>query len=351
MAREARRQSPAEAGELRHPTIVDVARAAEVAPSTASRALHESPRISEETKRRVRAAALELGYQPNRLARSLRTSSHFIGIVVPDIGIGFYSRFVKGAQDAFETAGHQVLLMNTNREAGREHAAVGTLLEHRVAGMLLATSAQSEPEPRVPTVFFDNLVPNVGVANVAHANREGMTLLVEHLAWHGHSRIAYIGGPPTLTSGSERLDGFRATVRRLGLDRRKAYVELGDASWSPASGAGAMRRLLALTEPPTAVVTSGDTLALGAMSACRDAGLRLPDDLALASFDDPFFGELLDPPVTALARTDTEMGRLSASLLLHALATDALGPPTEVRTPVELVVRRSCGCLGTKQPV
>jgi DNA-binding LacI/PurR family transcriptional regulator len=105
-----------------------------------------------------------------------------------------------------------------------------------------------------------------------------------------------------------------------------------------------MTRLLALDEPPTAVVTSGDTLALGAMSACRAAGLRLPDDMALVSFDDPLFGDLLDPPVTALARNEQEMGRLAAQLLLHALEARTFGPPTEVRLPVELVVRRSCGC-------
>jgi LacI family transcriptional regulator len=105
-----------------------------------------------------------------------------------------------------------------------------------------------------------------------------------------------------------------------------------------------MGRLIALADPPTAIVTSGDTLALGAMSACRAAGLRMPDDVALASFDDPTFGDLLDPPVTALARNEAELGRLAASLLLHALESGSSGPPTEVRLPVELVVRRSCGC-------
>jgi LacI family transcriptional regulator len=331
--------------ERRLPTLVDVARVANVVPSTASRALKESPRISESTKLRVRAAARGLGYRPNRIARSLRTSSaNFVGIVVPDIGVGFYSRFVKGAQDVLEHAGHQVLTMSTEREAAREAAALATLSEHRVSGILLATSAGSPAEPRIPTVFFDHVVPDRGVANVARANIAGMALLVEHLAGHGHRRIAYIGGPASFTSGLERLAGFGAAVRRLGLDDRSDYVELGDAVWSPQSGAAAMGRLLTLAERPTAVVTSGDTLALGAMSACRVAGLRLPDDMALVSFDDPAFGDLLDPPVTALAQNDVAMGKLAASLLLHALESGTTGPPTEVRLPAELVIRRSCGC-------
>ncbi len=329
----------------RHPTLVDVARVAQVATSTASRALQESPRISETTKLRVRAAARGLGYRPNRIAQSLRTSTaNFVGIVVPDIGIPFYSRVVKGAQDVLERAGHQVLMMNTERESEREATALRTLLEHRVSGILLATSGGSAAEPRIPTVFFDNIVRDRGVANVVRANADGIALLVEHLAGHGHTRVAYVGGPATFTSGHERLEGFRRAVARRALDPRSSYVQLGDAVWSPESGAAAMRRLIELDRPPTAVVTSGDTLALGAMSACRAAGLRLPDDMALASFDDPSFGDLLDPPVTALARDEAEMGRLAASLLLHALESGASGPPTEVRLPVELVVRRSCGC-------
>lgn len=329
----------------RHATIVDVARVANVAPSTASRALQESPRISDATKRRVRAAARSLGYQPNRIAQSLRLrSANFVGIVVPDIGVDFYSRFVKGAQDVLQQAGRQVLVLNTEREAARETVAVRTLLEHRVSGILLATSAGSTPQPRIPTVFFDNLAAGRGVAHVACANRDGIAILVEHLAGHGHRRIAYIGGPPIVTSGTERLDGFRQAVRRLGLAEADCAIELADSVWSAQSAAEATARLLARAERPTALVTSGDTLALGAMSACRAAGLRLPDDMALVSFDDPAFGDLLDPPVTALARSDAAMGKLAASLLLHALDTGTLGPPTEVRLPVELVVRRSCGC-------
>ncbi|HVV57907.1 MAG TPA: LacI family DNA-binding transcriptional regulator [Gaiellaceae bacterium] len=328
----------------RLPTLVDVARLAQVAPSTASRALHGSPRISEATTERVRAAARGLGYQPNRLARSLRTqSTPFVGIVVPDIGIGFYSRFVKGAQDALEAAGHQVLVMNTEREGSREEAALRTLAEHRVRGVLLATSGSTD-DPAAPTVYFDHVVAGKGVGSVAQANEQGIALLVEHLAGHGHTRIAYIGGPPTFTSGVERLAGFRAATERLGLDPGRAYVELGDAVWSPESAAAATERLLALAEPPTAIVTSGDTLALGAMSACRAAGLSLPGDMALVSFDDPAFGELLDPPVTALKRCDAEMGGLAARLLLAALDNGADGPPAETRLPMELLVRRSCGC-------
>jgi DNA-binding LacI/PurR family transcriptional regulator len=329
--------------EPRRPTLVDVARLAQVAPSTASRALKESPRISEATRTRVHAAARGLGYQPNRVAQSLRAkTAPFVGIVVPDIGITFYSRVVKGAQEVLEAAGYQALVMNTEREAGHEEAALRTLVGHQVTGVLVATSRPGSPEPQIPTVYFDSLAAGGGIAQIALANDQGMELLVAHLAGHGHTRIGYIGGPPIFTSGQERLVGFRAAAERHGIRRDPAYVEIADSSWSSDSGAAAMARFLALAEPPTAVVASGDTLAMGAIAACRAAGRQVPADIALVAFDDPVFGPLVDPPVTALRRGDHELGREAAQLLLAGLNGEISTP--SVRLPVELVVRRSCGC-------
>ena len=329
----------------RQATLADVARAARVATSTASRALQESPRISEPTKLRVREAARTLGYSPNRLAQSLRRQrASLVGIVVPDIGAPFFSRVVKGAQGVLEQNGIAVLVMNTEREPARETAALQTLLEHRVGGILVATSGGSTAVPEVPTVYFDNIVLNRGVGNVTRANEAGIRMLVGHLHEHGHERVGYIGGPALLTSGVERLAGYRAAVRELGLVEREEYVQFGEQTWSAHSGAEAMQRLLALAVPPTAVVTSGESFAYGALSVCRLGGRRVPDDIALVSFDDPPFGDLLDPPLTALRRNEEEMGRLSATLLLHALQATAAPQPAEVRLPVELELRRSCGC-------
>ena len=330
-----------------HPTLADVADEARVSLSTASRALGDSTRVSDVTRRRVRGAAARLGYEPNRLARSLRTrSSFFVGIVVPDLAIGFYARAVKGAQDVLERRGYQVLVMNTEREASREAAAVRTLLAHRVDGILVATSGGFERTSRVPVIFFDNLVEGAGAAQVARANREGMSLLVDHLVEHGHERIGYVGSPPLLTSGVERLDGYRSAIARHGLAIADELVSLGDEAWSAESGRRATRALLERERPPTAIVAASDTFALGAMQTARSTGRRVPDDLAVVSYDDPFFGDLLDPPVTALARNEHQIGRLSASLLLEAIESRGAQALTEVRVAEELIVRRSCGCAA-----
>jgi LacI family transcriptional regulator len=328
-----------------HPTLAEVAAAARVSLSTASRALRADSPVSEVTRRRVQSAARRLGYEPNQLARSLRTrASFFAGVIVPDIGVGFYARVLKGAQDALERAGYQVIVMNTERQATRERAALRTLLAHRVHGVILATSGGFSDTQRVPVVFFDNLVDGVGAGHVARANREGMALLVDHLVEHGHERIGYIGGPPSFTSGIERLEGFRAAMAARGRAVANEYVGLGDDAWSVGGGRRATSEILALSSRPSALVAAGDTLAVGAIQAARDAGLRVPDDLAVVSFDDPFFADLLDPPMTALRRNDRDLGELAASLLLHAIETRRFGPPTEVRLPMELIVRGSCGC-------
>lgn len=327
-----------------HPTLADVAAAAGVSLSTASRALRPDSPVSEATRRRVQGAARRLGYEPNQLARSLRTrASFFAGVILPDIGVGFYARALKGAQDALERAGYQVIVMNTERQATREAAALRTLLAHRVHGILLATSGGFSDSRRVPVVFFDNLVEGAGAGHVARANREGMSLLVDHLVGHGHKRIGYVGAPPQFTSGIERLDGFRTAMTAAKLAIPPEYVALGDDVWSVESGKRAALELLSLAVRPTGLVAASDTLAVGAIQAARAADLRVPEDVAVVSFDDPFFGDLLDPPITALARSERQLGELAASLLLHAIETRRFGPPTEVRLPVELIVRGSCG--------
>jgi len=329
-----------------HVRLADVAAAAKVSASTASRALREHPAVSPRTRRRVKAAARRLGYEPNRMAAALRSrTSSFVGIVVPDITFPFFAYAVKAAQDVLEQAGYQVLVMNTDRQARQEREALRTLLAHRAGGVLLATSGGYDFGERIPLVFFANFEPQTTHARVALSNREGIRLLVEHLLGHGHERIAYIGGRPDVTSGSERLAAFQETMAAAGLADR-ALVRISDDSWSPASAADAVAGLLRGPDRPTALVAGGDRLALGALKAIKEHGLRVPREVALVSFQDPDpLGGVLEPPVTSLSGQERELGRHAAGLLLQMLADPSAEPSgLEVRLPATLVVRRSCGC-------
>jgi DNA-binding LacI/PurR family transcriptional regulator len=329
---------------LRHPTIADVAAAAGVSASTASRALRQSPLVRAETRRRVLDAAELLGFEPNRLARSLRTrSSLSVGVVVPDVATAFWAAALKGAQDVLERAGYLVLVMSSERDPAHERAALRTLRAHRVDGILLATSGGYETPAAVPVVFFDRLANGAGAGRVAPANREGTALLYEHLRGHGHVRIGYVGGYPGSTSADERLAALREAAAAAGLALPAGYVGHGDAAWSEASGERAAAEMLAASDRPTALIAASDTLAVGTLRAARRAGLRVPDDVALVSFDEPVFADLLDPPLTSLSRHDREIGELAARLLLRVLGGEDAAA-IEIRVPLELKVRRSCGC-------
>ncbi|MDX6629358.1 MAG: LacI family transcriptional regulator [Gaiellales bacterium] len=335
---------PSQRGRV-HVKLEDVAVAAGVSLSTASRALRGHSAVNDRTRRRVQSAAERLGYEPNRMASALRArTSPFIGIVVPDLTIPFFALVVKAAQDVLENAGFQVLVMNTDRHAQQEREALRTLLAHRANGVLLATSGGYEDSHQLPLVFFANFEAAAPVARVALSNREGVALLVEHVLEHGHTRVAYVGGQSNVTSGSERLAAFGETMRAAGMGD-SMRVRLSD-SWSPASAEAAVIDLLDDAEPPTAIVAGGDTFALGAIKAIRGRGLRIPEDVALVSFQNPDrVGGVIEPPLTTLAAQERELGQHAASLLLHLLSvSDHHAGATEVRLPATLIVRRSCGC-------
>ena len=342
----------------RRATLMDVVAVVGVLSFTASWALSNAPmtRMSDATRQRVLAAAASLGFRANAQAQTLRSgSSMLIGVVVPDIAIAFYAAALKGAQKALEEAGYQVLVMNTEREAEHEATALRTLYARQVDGVLIATSGGFVAGD-VPVVFFDHVIDGTGLGYAAPDNEGGVMALVEHLVReHGHQHIGYVGAPlrPGLDverleygPANERLEAFRFAMGSLMLPVIPRYLVAGDYEWSEASAEQAVSELLALPDPPTAIVAAGDTLALGALRAIRRAGLDVPGDIALVSFDDPVSGDLLTPGMTALGRHDRELGELGARMLLDALSG---GPspaqPGAVRVPLELIVRGTCGCV------
>jgi DNA-binding LacI/PurR family transcriptional regulator len=343
-------QAPARS---RPATLADIAAAVGVSPSTVSRTLHGVPRASEATRRKILAAANELGFEPNPHARSLRTSSsRFVGMVVPDVTHPYFMRVLNGVSDVVEQAGYQVLLMSSARRADKERAALRALVSQRVAGILLATSGGYEP-CGVPLVFYTHVEADTGDGRIRFTDADGIGQLVRHLLEHGHTRIGFIGGPAGTPTAQERREGFRTALENAWLAVPGDYLRVSDSRWSGESGTRAALDLLALDPPPTAIVAASDMLAVGAMRGLRQLGKRIPEDVALVSFGDPLFADLFEPPLTAVSHDAQALGMRAAELLL-----DQLREPSErrdVRLPVELVVRRSCGCTasaatGSAQP-
>lgn len=334
-------------------TLADVARRAGVSPSTASRALNGLGQFTPETRAAVITAADELGFEPSPVARSLRTQrTHTIGFVVPDVSSPFYAAALRGAQRELEREGYRVMLMDSEQDAPRELAALRTLLTHQVDGLLVSTTGISTESfdsvlsgRRTPCVFFDTALEGVGDGVVLLDNHDGIRLLVQHLAGHGHRSIGVLAGPQRETSAIERLDAFREQAAAHGLERRRELIRV--CRWTHESGREQTIDLLALKRPPTAIVTCSAELALGCLAACRERGVAVPDGLALACFDDPYVAPLLEPALTAISYEPTELGRVAASLLVERIRSDD-GDRSEVRVPVRLVVRRSCGCGGDR---
>jgi DNA-binding LacI/PurR family transcriptional regulator len=336
-------------GTGREVTLADVAEVAGVSPSTASRALSGRGELSAETRAAVIEIARELHFEPSQLARSLRTrTTHTVGFVVPDVSSPFYASALKGAQGMLEEAGYRVLLMDSEQAADGEVEALRTLIAHRVDGLLVSTVGIRREHfdglvtrRRTPCVFFDSVIAGRGAGSVLLDNGPGIELLVDHMVEHGHSRIGLLVGSLSETSGTERRTAFYEAIRRHGLAVRRGHVAGG--RWSPDAGLAATRSILRTRRPPTALVSSSVELALGALAAARELGLRVPDELAVATFDDAYFAELLDPPLTAVAYDPAAVGRRAAELLVGAMR-DGDEPRRDERIAVELVRRRSCGC-------
>jgi LacI family transcriptional regulator len=334
----------------RKTTLADVAERAGVSTSTASRALNGHAGLAPATRAAVEDAAATLNFQPSALARSLRTRQTFtVGFIVPDVSSPFYAAALKGAQGRLEQAGYRVMLMDANQDVERELGAVETLLSHQVDGLLVSSTGmpravfESTVPPRAtPAIFFDGVIENAGDGAVTLDNELGISLLVEHLVEHGHERIGLLAGSQRESAGAARLRGFYEAMDTHGAIPQDRYVKL--CEWSIADGRRAALELLADAEPATGVIASSAELALGFMSAAAAQRVRVPDDIALVAFDDPYFGDLLEPSLTAVAYDARMIGSRAADLLVDAMRSGT--EPREVRIPVTLVRRRSCGCSG-----
>ena len=333
-------------------TIRDVAQRAGVSPMTVSRVINESELVSADTRRRVEDAIAELGYVPSRLARGLsakRTGT--LAVIVPDVANPFFTLIVRSAEEVARRAGYRAILCDTRADLTVERDVIEEMLAHRVEGILIApVSDRSREHLRrltsfdVPFVLVDRTVPGVEADAVLGDSKEGAQRLVEHLLSLGHRRIGMIVESDDVSTARDRRIGYESALRAAGIPTASELV--ARASVDPSGGYGGMRRLLALDEPPTAVFTVNNLVALGAIEAVRSAGLEVPDDVALVCFDDIEYASRLYPFLTVMEQPAETVGTLSAQLLLERIENRAPERPRVVVLPAQFVVRRSCGAAA-----
>lgn len=330
------------------PTIRDIALLARVSTATVSHVLNESAYVSPELKERVQAAICELNYQPNPVARSLRTrQSRSVGMIIPDITDPFYPAIVRGAEDVLTEQGYILLVGNSDHQTSKEASYYRAFRSRYVDGLLMTVAALEAPpeyllqhRPEVlPVVYIDRFFPELCgdvVQSDAHAGcRQG----IEHLLAQGHRAIGIVTGPLATASGQERLEGCRAAFQARGLVLDPQWVREGN--FDVASGAQQTQLLLAMQPRPTALFLCNGPMAVGAIRALNDAGVRYPDQIAVMSFDDMESFELLRPGLTAIAQPAYAMGARAASLLLERISGSVTGEYRRVLLPVSLHPRGS----------
>lgn len=329
-------------------TMRDVARLAEVSVSTVSHVVNETRVVNEQTRYRVLDAIEQTGWRHNTIARSLaRGGTASIGLAITAISNEYFGDLLSAIEESVSEHGSTVLLAETRDDPIREYVAITTLIERRVDGLLVGLGP--DPDPRTVRLLLSTDIPVVLVDRVADypfdfvgsANVGPMMELTRHLIGHGHRRIGIIAGRPGLPTSAERLDGYLEAVRRAGLTFDGSLIARGGSSEDLA--AEALNSLLGLDEPPTAIVTANNQMTIGVLRRLKDLGLRLPDDLALGSFDDFRWSDLLDPPLTAVAQSWREMGQTAVRLIMARIAQPDR-PIERIRLPADLQVRRTCGC-------
>ncbi|MEW9872722.1 LacI family DNA-binding transcriptional regulator [Arthrobacter sp. HS15c] len=330
-------------------TIVDVASLAGVSTSTVSHVLNDTRHVEPETKERVISAVKATGYRRDVLARSMRRArTDSIGLVVSDAGEPAFADMVHGVEEAAAQLGLSLLLANSAEDPARERAAVEALLDRRVDGLILARAAGSSPallerirEEKKPLVLLDRLA-DLDVDQVGVNNQSAMAALVEHLTDRGHERIMLVSGDLRVSSLRERHDGFRAAMLRRGLE-----VPAGLLCEGTVTAAETFDRVQAVLrastdsdERPTAVLACSTLLAAGALRALQHAGLRVPGNMAFATFDGFTYSDLFQPQITTVRQPAFRLGESAVSLLMRRLE-DPSAPTRILRLDSEIEFRSS----------
>lgn len=328
-------------------TMMDIAKDLKVSVVTVSKVLRNQGRISEATRKRVLSHAKKLNYQMNWVARSLVTRrTYTIGLLLPEFAHPFFAEIARAVANSVRPHGYHVLIASFEEDPELEASEVGSLLARQVDGLIIATAQPSRQvemfkrvaERKMPYVLIDRPIPGLRACFVGADNRAIGRIATEHLITHGCRRIAHLRGPQ-VGIAKERWEGYRSALKKASLRHEGKYVI--EAGHSETSGYEAMRKLLELKPLPDAVFCYNDPVAIGAMKAIREAGLRLPFDIAVVGAGNVHYNDALSVPLSSVDQGACRIGTLAAGLLLERIAPKSPVPPKTILIPPRLVERES----------
>ena len=328
----------------------DVAAKAGVSVATVSRALAGSPAVAPDARGRVLTAAAELGYVASRLPANLRAKNvRILALVVGNVRNAYFPELIDGCVEAAQRAGFPLIFGDSNEDPERESEILEQLASERVSGVALATSTGPTPGLRrlldlgIAVVAVDRRLRDLEVDTVTVAGIEGACSGVEHLIALGHRRIGLVVGPVRMSTMADREQGYRRALAEAGIAYDPGLVVQGDLQ--EATAQQAVRDLMRVDDPPTALLTCNDLSTIGTLRGLRGLGLRVPGDVSLVGFDDVIGGDLLDPPLTVIQQPVFEIGCRAIDVLIQRIA-DAAGPRIDIALPTRLVVRASTASRG-----
>ena len=328
------------------PNILDVARKAGVSSATVSRVLAGATSVNAQLRARVLSAVEELNYQPNWMARNLRAqSSSTIGLVIPDIQNALFLSLVRAVEDLAYAHQLTVILCNTDDNPEKQRSYLDIMRSQQAAGIVVVPTHPKDAAmlapvqaSGIPIVLVDREIAGFRADTVIVDSVSGAQLAVAHLIAEGCQRIAVLAGPQDLTPGYDRLQGYYAAHRAASLEPVPALVKIG--TFKRDSGYELTHDLLAAPDPPDAILASNNLMAQGCIRALHERGVRIPDEVALVSFDDMPWAEDLNPPLTAVAQPTYELGQQALELLLHRIKRPG-APLRKVILQPQLIVRKS----------
>lgn len=324
-------------------TIAQVARAAGVSIATVSRFLHgETVRAAAS----IEAAVERLNYRPTLAARSLRSGIHYvIAMIVPDITNPYFSALAKGVESVFRETPYRVFLCNTDEQDVIEDAVLDEITR-RVDGIILAPTVEREESPvqirkqGVPVVLVDRELADKSFDSVLIDNGGGARSAARYLCKLGHTEIAIISGSLSNTPGRVRYNGFMEELKKNKIFPDPSFIQF--SNFKETGGRDAMRKLMQLPQPPTAVFCANNAMMVGALKILKEMGIMIGRDLSVIGFDDLDLGSLLDPPLTVVDRPSEEQGIQAARLLLKRLSGISSERPEHIVLSTKLIVRASC---------
>ena len=329
-------------------TIYDISKKLNISAATVSRALNDSPRISQKTKELVVKAAKEMNYKQNKLALALKSGkSYNVGVIIPFINRHFFSSVIRGIEDELSPLGYRVIICQTHENVKTEIEQVETLLDAQIDGIFMSVSQTTQDtehikrviKGRTPFVFFDRTKEIPGVSSVSIDDFDGAYKATQHLLEEGCTRIAHFAGDKNLDIYNKRYQGYRAALEEKGLYDDNLVIR---ASSGIDTGIEAVQKLWKLDQVPDAIFSSSDYAALGAMQELKRRGILIPDDVCVVGFSNEPFTAYLDPPLTTIDQSPKQMGKIAAEVFLEqANGNKSFSIEKKVVLPTELVLRDS----------